>query len=177
MADVRVTHTSGLDSAALAAVRALLDDAFDGDFDDADWDHTVGGMHALLWEGSELIAHGAVVQRRLLHSGRALRAGYVEGVAVRADRRGVGKGTAVMAALGPVLRGGYEVGALSAADGADVFYQRLGWQRWQGRTSVLAPTGVLRTEEDDESTFVLPLGAPLDLAGELTCDWREGDVW
>ncbi|MFE6774608.1 GNAT family N-acetyltransferase [Streptomyces sp. NPDC057702] len=177
MADAVVVHTSGLDSAALAAVRALLDDAFEGDFDDADWDHTVGGMHALLWEGSELIAHGSVVQRRLLHGGRALRAGYVEGVAVRADRRGVGKGTAVMSALAPVLRGGYEVGALSASDGADVFYQRLGWQRWQGPTSVLSPTGVLRTEEDDDSTFVLPLGAPLDLAGELTCDWREGDVW
>ncbi|MFT2018611.1 GNAT family N-acetyltransferase [Streptomyces sp. 796.1] len=177
MTEVLLAHTSGLDATALAAVRTLLDDAFDGDFDDTDWDHTLGGMHALLWEGRELIAHGALVQRRLLHGGRALRAGYVEGVAVRADRRGVGKGTAVMSALTPVLRGGYEVGALSAADGADVFYQQLGWQQWRGRTSTLTPTGVQRTAEDDASTFVLPLAAPLDLTGELICDWRDGDVW
>jgi aminoglycoside 2'-N-acetyltransferase I len=35
----------------------------------------------------------------------------------------------------------------------------------------------VRTEEDDGTVFVLPVSAPLDLSGELTCDWREGDVW
>jgi len=27
------------------------------------------------------------------------------------------------------------------------------------------------------SLFLLPGAAALDLAGELTCDWRDGDVW
>jgi aminoglycoside 2'-N-acetyltransferase I len=52
-----------------------------------------------------------------------------------------------------------------------------GWKRWQGPTSALTPAGVARTEDDDGSVYVLPLTAPLDLAGELTCDWRDGDVW
>jgi aminoglycoside 2'-N-acetyltransferase I len=39
-------------------------------------------------DGDELVGHGAVVMRRLLHDAQALRTGYVEGVAVRADRRG-----------------------------------------------------------------------------------------
>ena len=35
-------------------------------------------MHALASEGDRLVGHGSVVQRRLLHGGRALRTGYVE---------------------------------------------------------------------------------------------------
>jgi GNAT superfamily N-acetyltransferase len=108
MIKVRTAHTADLDAHIRKAARALLDAVFEGDFGDHDWEHTLGGMHALVWEGAELIGHGAVVQRRLLHRGRAWRTGYVEGVAVRADRRGQGYGAAVMDALERVVRRGYE---------------------------------------------------------------------
>ena len=91
MTDVRTAHTSDLDVATLEAARALLDDVFD-DMTEEDWEHSLGGVHALAWEGDELVGHASVIQRRLLHGGRALRTGYVEGVGVRADRRGM-KGT------------------------------------------------------------------------------------
>jgi GNAT superfamily N-acetyltransferase len=68
----------------------------------------LGGIHALAWEGGELIGHAVVVQRRLPHGGRALRAGYVEGVGVRADLRGHGHGAAMMAALERVVCGAYD---------------------------------------------------------------------
>ncbi len=57
-----------------------------------DWEHCLGGLHALVWRGPRLVAHAALVQRRLLHRGRALRAGHVEGVAVHPDvqRQGLG---------------------------------------------------------------------------------------
>jgi len=86
--DLRVAHTSDLDAATRAAVRALLDAAFDGDFSDHDWEHALGGMHALAWEGDELVGHASVVQRRLLYDGRPLRAGYVEGVGCAATSGG-----------------------------------------------------------------------------------------
>ena len=35
----------------------------------------------------------------------------------------------------------------------------------------------MRTDDEDGPTDVFPVGAELDLSGELTCDWREGDVW
>ena len=35
----------------LAAIRALLDEAFDGDFGDDDWEHALGGIHVLVHEG------------------------------------------------------------------------------------------------------------------------------
>lgn len=135
-------------------------------------------MHVLVWDGDVLVAHGSVVQRRMLHHGRALRTGYVEGVAVREDRRRRGHATRVMEAVERLVRGGYDLGALSASDAAARLYAGRGWQPWQGRTYVLSPEGIRRTEEDDDGVFVLPVaGAPLDVAGDLVCDWREGDVW
>ncbi|WP_033437603.1 GNAT family N-acetyltransferase [Saccharothrix sp. NRRL B-16314] len=176
MSQVSVVHTWQLPESAIVAVRKLLDEAFDGDFGAEDWEHTLGGVHALVRDGDELIGHGAVVQRRLLHAGRALRAGYVEGVAVRADRRRQGVGGVVMAALEDVVRGAYDIGALSASEDALEFYAARGWQRWRGRTFALTPVGTERTEEEDDGVFVLPV-VPLDLTGDLTCDWRDGDLW
>ncbi|MGY0056417.1 GNAT family N-acetyltransferase [Streptomyces sp. LZ34] len=178
MTDIHTAHTSGLDPATLKAARALLEyEVFEGDLSDHDWEHALGGIHALAWENGELIGHASVVQRRLLHGGRALRAGYVEGVGVRADRRGRGHGAAMMAELERVVRGAYDLGALSSSDEAVDFYTARGWQRWQGPTSALTPEGVRRTAEEDGWIFVFPAAAPLDVSAELICDWRDGDVW
>jgi aminoglycoside 2'-N-acetyltransferase I len=175
--EVRTAHTAELDRAALRAARTLLDGVFDGEMTDQDWEHALGGMHAMVWEDGTLIGHASVVQRRIMHDGRALRTGYVEGVGVRKDRRGHGHGAAMMDALERVLRGAYELGALAAADGAGDFYAGRGWKLWQGRSSALTPTGIVPTEDDDGCIYVLPLSAHLDVSGELTCDWRGGDVW
>jgi aminoglycoside 2'-N-acetyltransferase I len=134
-------------------------------------------VHALVWEGRELVGHGAVVMRRLLHGGRALRTGYVEGVAVRADRRRRGHGGAVMAVLERVIRGGYEIGALGASEEAADFYAGRGWQRWTGTASVVTPGGIERTAEEEGGIYVLPVGVELTPDGDLACDWRDGDVW
>jgi aminoglycoside 2'-N-acetyltransferase I len=170
-------HTARLSPEELRAIRVLLDEAFEGDVTDDDYEHALGGMHALAWEGPELIGHGSVVMRRLLHGGRALRTGYVEGVAVRADRRRRGHGAALMAALERVIRGAYELGALGASDEAADFYAARGWQLWTGTASVIAPAGMERTEEDEGGIYVLPVSAQLTPDGDLACDWREGDVW
>jgi aminoglycoside 2'-N-acetyltransferase I len=105
MPDVRVAHTATLSARELADIRALLDGAFEEGFTETDHEHALGGMHALVREGAEVVAHGSVVMRRLLHDGRSLRTGYVEAVAVRADRRRRGLGAAVMDALEQVIRG------------------------------------------------------------------------
>jgi aminoglycoside 2'-N-acetyltransferase I len=172
-----VAHTADLDAETLATARTLLYDAFGDEFEEADWEHALGGVHALVWEGAELIGHASVVQRQLVHGGRALRCGYVEGVAVRADRRQRGHGDALMAEMERVIRGGYELGALGATDDGVRLYRRRGWQQWRGRLSALTPVGVERTPEEEGHVYVLPVTAPLDLMGELTCDFRAGDVW
>ncbi|MFE6687323.1 GNAT family N-acetyltransferase [Streptomyces sp. NPDC057743] len=175
-APVRVVHTADLDTATLNAARILLYDVFD-DMTPEDWEHALGGLHALVHEDGELIGHAAVVQRRLLHNGRALRCGYVEGVGVRADHRGRGHGAALMNALERVIRNAYDLGALSAADDAAAFYAARGWQPWRGRSWTLTPTGPRRTPNEDGTLYVLPSSVPLTPEADLTCDWREGDVW
>jgi len=122
VAELRTAHTADLDPAAREAARALLDEAFHGDMTEADWEHALGGVHALVWDGPALIGHGSVIQRRLLHQGRALRAGYVEAVAVRPDRQGEGHGAALMSALERVLRGAYDLGALGSSEEGAGFY-------------------------------------------------------
>ena len=177
MTEVRTAHTADLDAATLAAARSLLDEVFEGEFDEHDWEHALGGVHALAWDGDELIGHASVVQRRLLHGGRALRTGYVEGVGVHAGRRGQGLGGALMSAIERIIRNAYALGALGAADPAAAFYARRGWQQWQGPTSALTPTGIIRTHDEDGGIYILPVTAELDLTAALTCDWRDGEAW
>ena len=116
-----IAHTSALDPATLAAARALLYEVFVGDdaMTEDDWEHCLGGIHALAYDGDRLVGHAAVVMRRLMHDGRALRCGYVEGVAVHPSYQRRGIGGALMDELDPVVRGGYDLGALGATEAAD----------------------------------------------------------
>jgi len=174
--ELRTAHTADLDDDTKTAVRALMDGSFK-DFSDEAFDNTLGGIHTLVFEDGQLIGHASVVQRRLLHRGRALRTGYIEGVAVRSDRRRRGHGDAMMEVLERIVRSGYQLGALGASpDGARLYTSR-GWQLWRGPSSVLSPDGIRRTPEVDGAIYVLPTSAPLDVTGGLTCDWRPGSVW
>jgi aminoglycoside 2'-N-acetyltransferase I len=177
MTEVTTAHTADLDAATLEAARGLLEAVFEGDFAPDDWEHALGGVHALVWEDGDLVGHGSVIQRRLLHGGRALRAGYVECVGVLAGRRRRGHGAALMAALERVIRRAYDVGALGSTDEAAAFYAARGWRPWQGPTWAMTPDGLVRTEDEDGAIHVLEVGVPLDLSGALACDWRDGDVW
>ena len=60
MADIRTAHTAQLDDATLAAARALVEQAFAGEFDAHDWEHALGGMHALAFADGELVGHASV---------------------------------------------------------------------------------------------------------------------
>ncbi|MGW7823756.1 GNAT family N-acetyltransferase [Streptomyces puniciscabiei] len=174
---LRTAHTAGLGPGELRAVRALLDEAFAGDFSDGDWEHGLGGMHVLVQGGGGLVAHGAVVMRRIRHRGRWLRAGYVEAVAVRADVRRTGLGARVMAELERVIDRAYDLGALAASDAGALLYAARGWQRWAGQVHALSPDGIVRLQDEEGGIWLRPaLAGPLDHAGELVLDWRDGDV-
>ncbi|MGW2052600.1 GNAT family N-acetyltransferase [Streptomyces sp. NPDC001840] len=176
---LRTAHTFELDPADLAGIRALMDEAFRGGFTDEDWDHGLGGVHAYVRApDGTFLAHGSVIQRRVLYGGRSYRVGFVEAVAVRPDHHRQGLGGRVMAALERVIDGAYELGALSASDDGERLYRARGWHQWQGTIETLAPGGVVRLPEEEGSAFLWsaagrPLPGP---AGALVFDWREGDV-
>jgi aminoglycoside 2'-N-acetyltransferase I len=170
-----LVHTADLDNETRDSAHQLLVDAFEGEWNDDDWEHALGGMHALVCHRGALIAHAAVVLRRLMYRGTPLRTGYVEGVAVREDFRGQGLGSALMDAAEQVVRGAYRLGALSPSESARQLYLDRGWIEWTGPTSVLGPGGLTPTPEDP--VFVLPVDFSLDPTADLVCDWRSGDVW
>lgn len=174
---VRGLRTEELDEATLREVRALLDAAFDGSFDDHDWAHALGGMHLLVRVDGLVAAHASVVPRALDVDGVPFRTGYVEAVATLPSHQGRGLGTAVSTAATELVRTAYELGALST--GRPAFYERLGWQRWAGETWVRQGVRLVRTADEDDGILVLRTGPSreLELTGALACESRPGDDW
>ncbi|EFD56760.1 aminoglycoside 2-N-acetyltransferase aac [Mycobacterium tuberculosis T92] len=157
----RLVHTADLDSETRQDIRQMVTGAFAGDFTETDWEHTLGGMHALIWHHGAIIAHAAVIQRRLIYRGNALRCGYVEGVAVRADWRGQRLVSALLDA-GPFEASVNGAGALLSFGSGSVSFgrgarrlvrlTRLGCSG-HGPTSVLAQR-VSPYTDDDGTVFV-----------------------
>ena len=175
MTELRTAHTADLAATEMAAIRSLMDAAFDRVSDDT-FDNTLGGVHALVLENGELVGHGSVVQRRMLHAGRTLRTGYIEGVAVRADRRRQGHGAQLM---GTRTRRPVRVPARRARRqprGSRLYASR-GWQQWRGPSSAMTPDGIRPTPGAEEFIYVLPVSVPVDVSGELTCDFRPASLW
>ncbi|MET0578477.1 MAG: GNAT family N-acetyltransferase, partial [Ilumatobacteraceae bacterium] len=98
-----VLTSDELSSGLRSSLRAMLDDAFDGEFSDEDWAHTVGGWHVVVMAGDRPIAHGAVAARDLEVDGVPFHAGYVEAVATRPSDQRRGLGSAVMRRLATVI--------------------------------------------------------------------------
>lgn len=158
-------------------IRALLVKAFEGDFSDDDWSHTLGGWHVIARDNG-IVAHAALVERILEVGGRSFRVGYVEGVATEPSKRRQGLGATVMRRIGQLLEEvEFQLGVLSTSSHA--FYERLGWERWQGPTFVRHDDHVVRTADEDDGIMVLRYGAAgnLDLGLPLCCESRAGDDW
>jgi aminoglycoside 2'-N-acetyltransferase I len=179
MLSLRSASTPELSDLELTELRLLLYLAFDGDFSDDDWDHTLGGQHFLGSSDGVIVAHASVVPRELHVGERPVATGYVEGVAVAEEHRRHGYGHSVMEPLGRFLAPRFELGALSAAERYHAFYRRLGWELWGGPTAVIVVGEAQRTPEEDETVMVLetPTTGNLDRQATLACDWRAGDVW
>jgi aminoglycoside 2'-N-acetyltransferase I len=178
---LRRLSTQELTPSELVAIRELLERAFGSDeeerFTDADWDHSLGGVHFVLDVAGEIVAHASVVERELHIGGRPVRTGYVEAVATEPDRQGAGFGSIVMADVTARITDRFELGALGT--GRQGFYQRLGWLTWIGPSSVRMDDNEQTTPEDDGYLMVLQTSSspPLDLTAPISCDWRPGDVW
>jgi aminoglycoside 2'-N-acetyltransferase I len=181
--ELRLAPSAALTEPELRRIREVCDAAFAavdrlGSFTDEDMAHALGGVHAIGLEDGQIVSHGSVVQRDLHVGGRPLRTGYLEAVAVIPGRQRAGLGTAIVRALDDEIRSGFEIGALDT--GTFAFYERLGWERWRGPTSVRAADGERRTPEEDGFVMVLrtpSTPADLDLGAPLSCEWRPGDVW
>ena len=60
----RLVHTADLKNDARQRAYEMVNDAFAGEFTDTDWDHALGGMHALIWNRGAIIAHASLARDR-----------------------------------------------------------------------------------------------------------------
>ena len=175
---VRSLPTADLSPAERDRLRAFLDTAYDGRFDEESWAHALGGLHVLATVDGELAGHAAVVQRQLVAGPHTVRTGFVEAVATAAALRRRGVGTAVMTEVERLVTGGHELGALSASEDGRGLYAARGWLPWAGPLAAFTPDGVVPTSTG--AVFVLPTPATpsgLDTTARLVCDWRRGELW
>ena len=96
------------------------------------------------------------MQRRLLYRDTALRCGYVEGVAVREDWRGQGLANALMDAVEQVMRGAYQLGALSASEAGRHMYTVARLAAVARADVGAGARGLTRTPDDDGSFSCCP---------------------
>ena len=174
---ITVAHTADVDPSVIRAARAVIDLAFAGEFEDDDWDHALGGVHAVAWADGVVVGHASVVQRQVLYDGLARRVGYVEGVGVHPDHQGRGIGGRLMAPIEHVIRRAYDFGALGATDAGMPMYRARGWRPWLGTLGALTPDGPIETPEEVGPVHVLPAAIDPDVTSRLVCDYREGDLW
>lgn len=75
------------------------------------------------------------------------------------------------------IRTGFDLGVLSTEHHS--FYERLGWERWQGPTFVIRNRKRTRTPDEDDGIMVLRFGpgAELSLRDPIACWSRRGDDW
>lgn len=175
--NVRTFTTLEATPDALETIRALMNRAFDGKFTDDDWSHSVGGSHVAAVQGRAIVAHASVVGRVLEIDNASFDTGYVEAVATDPDRQGLGFGTAVMQRAAKLIEAHHQLGALST--GEHHFYERLGWERWQGPTFVRDGGELIRTPDEDDGIMVMRFGKSggVDLRKPIVCEMRPGDVW
>ena len=174
--DIAIAETCDLGVARLAALRRLMQCAFH-DFSGFHWEHASGGLHILGSREGAIVAHAAIVPRRIEFAGLGHSVGYVEAMAIAPAWQRRGHGTQILATVGEVIDQHYEIGVLST--GSPAFYARSGWTVWRGPSFVRGKHGLARSRDDDGGIMVRagPILAHISRKADIVCEARSGDAW
>jgi len=173
---IQVAKADDLHEGERAALIQLCTAAYEEDFPHL-FTSLPGSVHAIGRLREEIVAHAAWVTRWLQPAGHPpLRTAYVEAVATAPQYQGRGFGRAVMRELQTQIQD-FDLGALSPSDAK--FYERLGWEMWQGPLAIRTASGGLEASPPEEEVMILrlPRTPALDLNVLLTAEWREGELW
>ena len=174
---IQIIRVSDSELVSLTEVnlRALLADAFEGDFSQEDWEHTNGGLRFLGYLGAELVAHGSVIRRNVRIDEEDLKIGYVEGLAVAPLYWRRGFGSKLMSEITSYCKNEFRISMLST--GEKDFYRKLGWLDFEGDSYVFRNGVEVRTADEDEGLMYLPRSVGSLSLAKVVCEAREGDDW
>ncbi|MGN6246575.1 MAG: GNAT family N-acetyltransferase [Motilibacteraceae bacterium] len=176
--DTVVLQSKQVDAATRTALRTLWARTFGDRFTDDDADHAYGGVHVLVRENEQLVAHASAIPRRIRFGDEPWRTvGYVEAVATAPEHQGRGIGRRTMETLHGEISSRWPVSMLSTGR-AKGFYERLGWEPWQGASFTRTAGGVVPDGEHGGLMILRldPTAVP-DLTVDVTCEDRPGDAW
>ena len=104
-----------------------------------------------------------------------MRTAYVEAVATDHPYRRRGYASMVMKRLAKEIIE-YDLGGLSPSEPR--FYQKLGWELWQGPLFIRKGDELLPSPEEEQVMILRLPGTPeFDLRAPLSAEWREGELW
>lgn len=132
--------------------------------------------HVLGYRAGTLVSHALWVTRWLqVGQGPLLRTAYVEAVATEKALRGRGYATMIMERLAAAIQD-YDLGGLSPFSAA--YYERLGWELWQGPLAIRAVDGLIHTPNEGPLMILrLPQTPDLDVRDPISAEWRESKLW
>jgi GNAT superfamily N-acetyltransferase len=126
MHHVRLRPRASFTPDELEQLTRWLEVAYDdppGDWRGEHWDDLSPGPHFVIEQpNGDLLAHACIAWVTVQIGATSLRAGYLEDVATRADARGRGLGSTVVAAAQSVIEAQADIGLL--ATGSRRFYER-----------------------------------------------------
>jgi aminoglycoside 2'-N-acetyltransferase I len=172
---LQVIHSASLSEKLRTEIIALCTRAFEEDMEPY-FQTFLGATHILGYCSDLLVSHALWVTRHL-QAGTApvLRTAYVEAVATESRYRGRGFASAIMRHIIGEIQD-YDLGGLSPF--SVKYYEKLGWERWQGPLFIRKGADLLPSPADEEvMIFRLPKTPPLDLSAPLSAEWREGELW
>ncbi len=126
-----------------------------------------------------IVSHALWVERALsIAGGPKLKTAFVEYVATEPACQGRGLASGLLRHLINVVaqpERGYRLAALSPADSD--FYERLGWQLWEGDLLIRRGPMLISTPDDVVMVHRLPASPDVDCTAVLSAEWREGELW
>jgi aminoglycoside 2'-N-acetyltransferase I len=154
----------------------LLILAFEGDFSDGDWRNSCGGVRIIGCVDGEIVAHAAVVSRKMLVNAVEINVGYVEGLAVHPSFQGLGFGKQIVQNATELCLANHVLSLLSTDE--HTLYESAGWQRFRGESFVSEESGLVRTSEEDGGLMFLAALGNADINPRaLVCFERAGEPW
>jgi aminoglycoside 2'-N-acetyltransferase I len=134
-------------------IKSMLHRAYEGDFSEEDWEHTLGGVRYLGWIGDSLIANGSICSRTIWLNDIEIYVGYIEAIAVEPKFWSKGYGTQLMQLISIDTLSAYSVSMLFTSEKG--FYRQVGWTDFRGESFVKLSDKEVRTANDDQGLMFL----------------------
>ena len=159
-----------------AELLELMNDAFEGDLSEEDWQHTYGGIRFMGYLNDELIGHGAVILRSMKVDGDEIKVGYVEAIAIDPRHWRQGYGSRLISEITLYCRSKFSFSMLSTSEKA--FYRKYGWMDFEGESYVSQAEVEVRSKEEDEGLmYLFGRNEIARVPRKIVCESRSGDAW